>query len=82
MALALPMAWHALWARRFSGGSGAEGLLLHPCHLVLAAVVTGSALAALARGGVIWRGTRYPLAELRARCLREGELPRDRVVGW
>lgn len=82
MALLVPAAYHAAWARRFSAGSGAEGLLLHPCHLLLSFVVLGSAASAHLRGGVVWRGTRYPLAALRARCLRERELPLDRVVGW
>jgi hypothetical protein len=31
---------------------------------------------------VAWRGTRYPLPALRARCVRERDWPADRAVGW
>jgi hypothetical protein len=81
-ALTVSVLHQAAYVRRFSGGRGAEGLLMPVCLLLLSAVVVGSAGSALLRGGVIWRGTRYPLAALRANCLREAELPLEEVVGW
>jgi hypothetical protein len=81
-ALAISVLHHAGAARRYAGATGAEGLLFPACALLLAAVVLGSALAAFARGGVVWRGTRYPLARVRAGCLREDALSADGAVGW
>jgi hypothetical protein len=81
-ALAVSTAIHAAVARRIAGGSGAEALLLPASALLLAAVLLASAAAAVLRGAVVWRGTRYPLAELRAACLRESDLPHARAAGW
>jgi hypothetical protein len=81
-ALALAVAHHAEAARRLSGSSGAEGLLMPLCAVLLGAVVAGSAAAAWARGGVVWRGTRYPLERVRAGCLRDDELSPAAAVGW
>jgi len=81
-ALALAALHHAATVRRFTGGSGAEGLLMPLCAVLLAAVVLGSAAAAWARGGVVWRGTHYPLARIRAGCLRDADLPASAAVGW
>jgi hypothetical protein len=81
-ALAIAVLHHAESARRLAAGSGVEGLLLPACALLLAAVVLGSAAAAWVRGGVVWRGTHYPLERVRAGCLRERDLPRERAVGW
>jgi hypothetical protein len=81
-ALALSVLHHARAARRYAGANGAEGLLLPLCAVLLGAVVLGSAAAALWRGGVVWRGTVYPLARVRAGCLRDADLPPSGAVGW
>lgn len=81
-ALSLATLHQAIDVRRFQRKSGAEGLLLPASLLVLSAVVLASAGSAWLRGGVVWRGTRYPLAALRAGCLRSGAMSKERVVGW
>ena len=81
-ALAASAAVHGTVARRFGGGTGLEGLLLPACGLALAAVFPLSAAATTLRGGVRWRGTFYPLAALRAGCLRLDDLPAERAAGW
>jgi len=81
LALALAVAILGSVAHRH-GGSGLEGLLAPACALALACVFLASAAITSARGAVVWRGTRYPLAELRGACLRERELPVERVRGW
>ncbi len=80
--LAVSAAVHGQVARRFGGGTGLEGLLLPACGLALAAVFPLSAAATTLRGGVRWRGTFYPLAALRAGCLRVEDLPAERAAGW
>lgn len=80
--LAVSAAVHGTVARRFGGGTGVEGLLLPVCGLLLAAVFPLSAAATTLRGGVRWRGTFYPLAALRAGCLRLDDLPAGRAAGW
>jgi glycosyltransferase involved in cell wall biosynthesis len=72
---------HGLAARRFAGGQGLEGLALPLVGLCLGGVALASALAASARGAVIWRGTRYPLSELKAAVVRDAQWPRDRAPG-
>jgi len=72
---------HGVAARRFAGGRGHEGLalpLIGPC---LAGVALASATITTLRGAVIWRGTRYPLPELRAAAVREAQWPPDRSPG-
>jgi hypothetical protein len=81
-ALAAAFVHHGVSARRLARGSGAEGLLAPACTLLLGAVVLGSALAVRWRGAVVWRGTWYGLAEVRAGCLREADLPVDGAAGW
>jgi len=81
-ALGVAALHHAEAARRLSGASGVEGLLMPACAALLSAVVLSSALAAWARGGVVWRGTHYPLERVRAGCLREQDLPASGAVGW
>ncbi len=81
-ALAVAALHHAEAARRLTGSSGAEGLLMPGCAVLLSAVVLGSALTAWARGGVVWRGTHYPLERVRAGCLRDEDLPASGAVGW
>jgi hypothetical protein len=81
-AIAIAAAHHGEAARRLSGASGAEGLLMPLCTVLLGAVVLASAAAAWARGGVVWRGTHYPLERVRAGCLREDDLPPSAAVGW
>jgi hypothetical protein len=73
---------HARWARAQAGARGAEGLLMPACATVLGAVLLGSALAARARGAVLWRGTRYPLDEVRSGCLRIADLSPARAAAW
>lgn len=82
LGLAASAALHGTVARRFGGGTGLEGLLLPACGLALAAVFPLSAAATTLRGGVRWRGTFYPLAALRAGCLRVADLPAERAAGW
>lgn len=82
LALALSLLHHALAARRNARGSGLEALLFPPCALGLSAVLLGSAAAALLRGGVVWRGTHYPLDRVRAGCLRDADLPAEGAPGW
>jgi cellulose synthase/poly-beta-1,6-N-acetylglucosamine synthase-like glycosyltransferase len=81
-ALAVSVLHHARWARAQAGARGAEGLLMPACATVLGAVLLGSALAARARGAVLWRGTRYPLDEVRSGCLRIADLSPARAAAW
>jgi hypothetical protein len=81
-ALALAVAHHAFSARRYAAGSGAEALLLPVCLVTLSAVLVASAAAARLRGVVVWRETTYRLADVRAGCLREADLPASRAAGW
>jgi hypothetical protein len=68
--------------RRFGGGDGTEGLWLPVTGPALALAVVASALLVTARGGVVWRGSFYPLRDLRAGCVRVRDWPADASVGW
>jgi hypothetical protein len=81
-ALLTGVAIHGVAARRLGGGSGAEGLALPLSSTLLAGVLLGSAAVALARGGVTWRSTSYPLSELRRGCVRSSDWPSAGAVGW
>lgn len=78
----IPCIIHGVLARRMAAGSGLEGLTFPLCGLLLSGVVLCSTLAALARGGILWRGTFYPLEALRRGCVRRSEYSPDRSVGW
>jgi hypothetical protein len=81
-ALALSLLLHGAVARQVADASGVEGLFFPLVALLLAAVLLWSALAAGWRGGVRWRGTLYPLADLRAGAVREADWPQARAAGW
>jgi glycosyltransferase involved in cell wall biosynthesis len=80
-ALAVPVALHGVAARRLAGGAGYEGVLLPFASVCLGAVALASALVATTRGAIIWRGTRYPLRDLDAACVREADWPRAPAPG-
>lgn len=82
IAAALPILLVAASARRLSGGSGIEGLLAPLGAVTLGGVIAWSTLLALARRGIVWRGTFYPLAELRRRCVREWGMSAANAAGW
>jgi hypothetical protein len=82
VALAVSVFLHGAVARQTADASGVEGLLFPLVALLLAAVLLWSAITAGWRGGVRWRGTLYPLADLRAGAVREEDWPRARAAGW
>ncbi len=82
IAAALPILLVAASARRLSGGSGLEGLMAPLAAVTLGAVIAWSTLLALVRRGIVWRGTFYPLAELRRRCVREWGMSANGAIGW
>ena len=76
----LPLALQALvvWTgfrthtRRHGGNAFLLSALYPAAVLLLLAAAWNSAVRVLARGGVVWRDTFYPLAELRAGLVRAG----------
>lgn len=78
---ALSMGLLGTAARRLASGRGHEGLLLPVVGPCLAGVALASALTTTLRGAVIWRGTRYPLADLKAAVVRDADWPLDRAPG-
>ena len=78
----VPMLMVGALARRALEGSGAEGAAFPLCGPLLSAVGLASMATALRRRGIVWRGTFYPLAELRQGCVHEGDWPTASAVGW
>jgi hypothetical protein len=58
--------------RRHGGNSVLLSALYPAAVLLLLAAAWNSAVRILARRGIVWRDTFYPLAELRAGLVREG----------
>ncbi len=61
-----------LQSRRYGGSASLLSLLYPVAVLVLLGAAWNSALMTIARGGIRWRDTFYPLAELRAGRVRAG----------
>ena len=61
-----------LQSRRYGGGALLLSLLYPVAVLVLLGAAWNSALRTIARGGIRWRDTFYPLSELRAGRVRAG----------
>jgi cellulose synthase/poly-beta-1,6-N-acetylglucosamine synthase-like glycosyltransferase len=80
--VAVPMVLHGYTARRCAGGSGPEGLTQPLAALTMAATLVLSAVLTAWRGGVLWRGTLYPIGALKHGVVREAAWPTDNVVGW
>jgi hypothetical protein len=77
-----PALVHGATARRAAGGTGFEGLAFPLGALLLSGVVLSSTLLALVRRGIVWRGTFYPLPDLRRGCFRRRDFPVSGAVGW
>jgi cellulose synthase/poly-beta-1,6-N-acetylglucosamine synthase-like glycosyltransferase len=56
--------------RKLSGISPIASLLYAPCILVVAWALGRSTVLTIWRGGVVWRGTYYPLSELRKNAVQ------------
>jgi hypothetical protein len=80
--MVVPAGAVSVTALLYLGGTGLEGLVAPVSGLLLAAVLVASALVATVRGGIYWRGRFYPLSQLRERCVRESDWPREAAVGW
>jgi glycosyltransferase involved in cell wall biosynthesis len=68
VALVMILLGHRYSARHFTGIPLLYALTLPAGALLLAWAMLRSMLLTLARGGVVWRDTFYPLAELRRHC--------------
>lgn len=80
--LVLRAAMVAAAARRTAGGSGLEALAMPLTTFLFPCVIAWSVALTLGQGGVKWRGTFYPLRELRARCVRVLSFQAKGGVGW
>jgi hypothetical protein len=80
--LLLPVLLSGAVARRTAGGHGFEGLLFPLCGVLLAGVLLWSAVLVTVRGGIVWRGTFYPLSVLRPGCVRRRDYPASGAPGW
>src|SRR6266705_3025705 len=69
-----------LQSRRYGGGALLLSLLYPVAVLVLLGAAWNSALRTIARGGIRWRDTFYPLSELRAGRVRAGAGRRFEVL--
>ena len=69
-------------AYEVSDGLGLEGVAFPPACAALIGVVLASAAQATLEGGIKWRGTFYPLADLRRGCVRERDWPVSAAAGW
>jgi hypothetical protein len=56
--------------RRITGIPPWTAVLFGPCAVLFAWALTRSAVLTIWRGGVVWRGTLYPIKELRRGCVR------------
>ncbi|HSS37857.1 MAG TPA: glycosyltransferase family 2 protein, partial [Polyangia bacterium] len=81
LAILISMVLLAAAARWFAFGRGPEGLLIPVMGPCLAAVALASAAGATLRRGIVWRGTRYALADLKAGVVGEAQWPADRAPG-
>ncbi len=82
LTLALRALMVAAAARRTAGGSGLEAIAMPLTTFLFPCVIAWSVFLTLGQGGIRWRGTFYPLRELRARCVRVLSFKADRGVGW
>ncbi|MEW5855527.1 MAG: glycosyltransferase family 2 protein, partial [Myxococcota bacterium] len=80
--LVLSMVIHGWAARRMAGGSGLEGLTYPLVALVLGGLMLAAAASATRRGGITWRGTFYPISQLRTGGADERVWRWDGVTGW
>ena len=73
-ALQIGLVWSGfrIQTRRYGGNAALQAALYPAAVLLLLAAAWNSALRILARGGVRWRDTFYPLDELRAGLVRNG----------
>jgi hypothetical protein len=72
----------AVSARRVTGGSGLEALVLPIAFTLLCYAMARSMILALWRGGIRWRDTFYRLDDLRRGCVRVFDWPASGAVGW
>ena len=69
-------------ARRTAGGSGLEALAMPLTTFLFPCVIAWSVILTLGQGGIRWRGTFYPLRELRERCVRVLSFKTEHGIGW